>query len=497
MNPNRNPDRALAYARRHRVRFVDELKRLVRFPTVSSQPERAADFIACTKWLARHLREIGFRQVRIVPTRRHPIVYAAWRGAERAPTLLLYGHYDVQPAEPATEWANPPFEPVIRGHRLYGRGASDDKGQLLTHLKAIESWFRTTGRLPVNIKCIFEGDEEQGSPGLEAFVDKLVARNPAALSACGALISDTRMIAPNQPTIGYAQRGNVRFRLEVRGATRELHSGNFGGAVANPLEGLCAILASLHDADGRISVPGIYSQVRNWPASERAYMEQAGPTDDEILRDARVQRAWGEPGFSLYERTTIRPALTVNNIAGGYTGAGIKTVIPPRAVGKFSVRTVPDQTADAVEQMLQRHVARVTPRGLKSKVRVLAATNPLFIERSNPLLQVAAFACEKGFGTKPVFLRSGGSVGGASVFHKVLGIPTVLLGFALPQDNVHARDESFDLSNFFRGIDTSIWFLAAVSHLRQVCAERAPHREPVYVRQTDEPVVYEREAYDY
>lgn len=477
-----NPASALAYARRHRSRFVDELKRLVRFPTVSNNPGNRRDLVACARWLAGHLRAIGFRDVRIVPTRHHPIVYAAWRGAENAPTLLVYGHYDVQPAEPAEEWTSQPFQPVIRGHRLFGRGASDDKGQLFTHLKAIESWLRTAGTLPVNIKCIFEGDEERGSPDLESFV----ARNRAALNVCGALISDTRMIAPNRPTIGYAQRGNVRFELEVRGAERELHSGNFGGAAPNPLEGLAAILASLHNDDGTIQVRGIYSQVRDWPASERAYMKKAGPADARILRDAGVNESinesmdalWSESEFTLYERTTIRPALTVNSISGGYSGPGIKSVIPPRATAKFSVRTVPDQTAAAVEQAIRQHIRQVTPRGLTSTLKVLGATDPVVVDRDHPLLRTAALACEKGFGARPVFLRSGGSIGGASVFSKVLGIPSVLLGFALPQDNVHAPNESFDLSNFFRGIETSIWFLAAVARFEPCSAARSLNPDP-------------------
>lgn len=468
--------RAVAYARRNRARFVAELKHLVEFPTISNQPHRAADFAACTRWLARHLRAIGFSRVRILPTRHHPIIYAAWLGAAHAPTLLLYGHYDVQPPEPVEEWIQPPFQPVIQGHRLLGRGASDDKGPLFAHLKAMESFFRTSGRLPVNIKCILEGDEEQGSPDLESFV----LRHRPHLAACGVLISDTRMIAPDRPAIGYSQRGNIRFELKVRGADRELHSGSFGGAVANPLEGLCAILSGLHDASGRIAVPGFYDQVRIWPASERAYMKRVGPQDSEILRDAHVREPRGEPGFSLYERITIRPSLTVNSISGGYTGPGIKTVIPSHAIGKFSIRTVPDQGMTTVEQVVRRHVLRVTPRGLSSELRVLGSIGPTVIGRDDPLLRAAVCACEKGFGAKPVFLRSGGSIGGATVFQNVLGIAPVLLGLSLPQDNVHAPNESFDLRNFFRGIETSIWFLSELSRSPQICGGRAVDREFVY-----------------
>ncbi|HKF47382.1 MAG TPA: dipeptidase [Terracidiphilus sp.] len=464
---DRTPARALGYARRNRARFLGELKQFVRFPTVSNQQRRAADFKACAEWLAHHLSGIGL-QARILPTAHHPIVYASWLGVKRSPTILIYGHYDVQPAEPESEWTHPPFEPLVRGNRLLGRGASDDKGQLFVHIKAIESLMKADGRLPVNLKCIFEGDEEQGSPDLEAFVK----RNHRALASDYGVISDTRMIAPNRPTIGYAQRGTVRFELELRGAHHELHSGNFGGAVANPLNGLCEMLASLDDAEGRIAVPGFYDDVRDWSDKEREYMAHAGPTDEDILHDAGVEEGWGEPGFSHYERVTIRPAITLNGIAGGYSGRGLKTVIPPRAIAKFSVRTVPDQHARAVVAQIRQHIERVTPAGLRAQLRILGATDPVVVDRQHPILRIAALACERGFGAKPAFVRSGGSIGGATVLKEVLDIPTVLLGFALPKDNVHAPNESFDLSNFFRGIETSIWFFTGAAHAQHSSGKR-------------------------
>lgn len=456
-----NPQRAIAYSRQHRARFVAELMRLVRFPTVSNQKQHKPDLESCAKWLAGQLRGIGFPEVRVVPTSHHPVVYASRKAARNAPTVLLYGHYDVQPAEPVDEWKIPPFQPVVRGNRLYGRGASDDKGQLFTHLKALESILKTEGHLPVNIKCLFEGDEEQGSPALESFV----TRNKRALAADAALISDTRMLGPNQPTIGYSQRGNVRFELEVRGTGRELHSGNFGGAILNPLQSLCEILAGFHDGDGRIAICGFYGEVREWPEDERDYMAQAGPSDERILSDAGAGEPWGEPGFSAYERVTIRPSLTVNGVSGGYAGPGIKTVLPARALAKFSVRTVPDQTASLIEKNIRDHLQRAAPSGLHWELRLLGATDPVVVDRNHPFLRAASLACMKGFGVKPRFIRSGGSIGGASVVQKVLGIPPVILGFALPQDNVHAPNESFLLSNFFRGIETSIWFFTAAARL--------------------------------
>jgi acetylornithine deacetylase/succinyl-diaminopimelate desuccinylase-like protein len=465
------PLRAIAYARQHRPRFVSELKEFVRFPSVSNQPQHARDLRRCAAWLAAHLRRIGLEHVRLVPTNRHPIVYAAWRHARGKPTILIYGHYDVQPPEPLQEWRTPPFDPVVKGNNLYGRGACDDKGQLFTHVKALESYLKTQRALPVNVKCIFEGEEELGgSPGLGSFV----SRNQTALRADAALMSDTRMLGPGRPALGYSQRGNVRFELEVRGPRQDLHSGNFGGVVHNPLQALCEMIASLHDSDGRVTIPGFYDHVRPWSAQEREYMASTGPKDADILRDAGVPQGWGETGYSLYERITIRPALTFHGISAGYQGAGIKTVIPARAQAKLSIRIVPEQKPQEIEQLFRQHITRITPPGVTSTVRTLAASHPVLVNRNHPALQAAALAYHKGFGTCPVFLRSGGSVPAANIFQKKLGIPTVLMGFALPDDQIHAPNEKFHLPNFFRGIETSIWYLAAAAKLADLRREPQP-----------------------
>lgn len=464
------PLRALAYAQRHRPRFLTELKEFVRFPSVSNQPQHAGDLRKCASWLAAHLRRIGLEHVRIVPTSRHPIVYASWQHARGRPTILIYGHYDVQPPEPLEEWRTPPFEPVVRGNNLYGRGACDDKGQLFTHVKALESYLKTERKLPVNVKCVFEGEEELGaSPGLETFVK----RNQSALRADAALMSDTRMLGPGRPALGYSQRGNLRFELEVRGPQHDLHSGNFGGAVHNPLQVLCEIIASLHDSDGRVTVPGFYDKVREWSAEERGYMERTGPKDEEILRDAGVPKKWGEAGYSLYERVTIRPALTLNGIGGGYQGAGIKTVIPARALAKMSIRLVPDQNPREIEELVRRHIAEATPSTVSVTMKTLGISNTALVNRNHPALRAAVSAYQRGFGAKPVFLRSGGSVPAASIFQKTLGIPTVLMGFALPDDRIHAPNEKFHLPNFYRGIETSIWYLAEAAKLGQAHRETA------------------------
>jgi acetylornithine deacetylase/succinyl-diaminopimelate desuccinylase-like protein len=456
------PLRAVSYARRHRPRFVAELKDFVRFPSVSNQPQHARDLRKCAAWLATHLRSIGMEQVRILLTRRHPIVYAAWQHARGRPTILIYGHYDVQPPEPLHHWRTPPFDPIVKNNNLYGRGACDDKGQLFTHVKALESYLRTDRTLPVNVKCIFEGEEELGgSPGLEAFVK----RNQTALRADAAVMSDTRMLGPGRPAIGYAQRGNIRFEVQVQGPQQDLHSGNFGGVVHNPLQALCEIIAGLQDPDGRVTIPGFYDKVREWSVKERQYMAQTGPRDADILHDATVSRPWGETGYNLYERITIRPALTLNGLSGGYQGPGIKTVIPATALAKLSIRIVPDQTPSDIERLFREHITQAAPPGLRVKVRTLAASHPAMVNRNHPALKAAALAYKRGFGAAPVFLRSGGSVPAASIFQKALGIPTVLMGFALPDDHIHAPNEKFYLPNFFRGIETSIWYLAAVAKL--------------------------------
>jgi acetylornithine deacetylase/succinyl-diaminopimelate desuccinylase-like protein len=462
--------RALAYARKHRDRFVAELKQFVRFPSVSNQPRHWKDLRKCAYWLATHLRHIGLEGVRVIPTRRHPIVYASWKHASETPTLIIYGHYDVQPAEPLGAWKTQPFDPVVIGNDLYGRGACDDKGQLFTHLKALESFLKTSGKLPVNVKCIFEGEEEMGgSPGLERFV----IRNRPALRSDAVVISDTRMLGPGKPALGYSQRGNLRFEIEVTAPHHDLHSGNFGGVVQNPVQALCEILTDLHDAEGRVTIPGFYHNVRGWSAKEREYMAGVGPTDADILRQAGVSKEWGETGYSLYERITIRPALTFNGITGGYQGPGIKTIIPGRASAKISIRIVPDQDPREIERLLREHMARLAPSNLTVNVRTLALSYPALVNRNHPAMRAASFAYQKGFRAPPVFLRSGGSVPAASIFQRHLGIPTVLMGFALPDDRVHAPNEKFHLPNFYHGIETSIWYMAAATKLRSM-AEQTP-----------------------
>jgi acetylornithine deacetylase/succinyl-diaminopimelate desuccinylase-like protein len=454
--------RALNYARAHRSRFVSELKQFLSFPSVSSQPEHAKDIRRCADWLARHLQGIGLDRVSIISTRGNPIVYASWLRATGRPTLIIYGHYDVIPGEPLRAWHTPPFTPTLKNGNLHARGAADDKGQLFCHIKALESWLRTGRSLPVNVKCIFEGEEEIGSPHLTSFI----TRSRRALRADAAVISDTRMLAADRPAISYAQRGGLRAEVKIMGPRHELHSGNFGGAVLNPVQALCEIIASLHDAHGHVAIPGFYDDVRRGSEKERAFMARTGPTDQEILQDAQVERGWGEPGFSLYERTTIRPALTLNGMAGGHYSHGSKSIIAASAISKLSFRLVPDQDPQKIARLFREHIARITPSAVHSSVRTYAPIEPALVDRNHPALKAAAFAYKKGFGSQPVFIRSGGSIPVVNTVQQILSCPAVLMGFGLPDDQIHAPNEKFHLANFYKAIATSIWYMTAAARLR-------------------------------
>ena len=463
---------ALEYVQQHRAHFVSELMTLIRFPTVSTDAAHNFDLKACAYWLANHLQRIGLEHIKVVPTERHPLVYADWQRAPNRPTVLIYGHYDVQPPDPLDEWEFAPFEPTLRANILYGRGACDDKGQFFTHVKALEAYLSTTGALPVNVKCLFEGEEEIGSPHLTSFIE----RNQRALAAQLAVISDTSMLGANCPALTYSLRGQLGLEVEVRGPKHDLHSGNFGGAVHNPLQALCEIMVQLHDTNGRVAVPGFYDRARQWSEMEREYMQRNGPGDREILRDAETETGWGELGYSLYERVTVRPSLSINGISGGYEGVGSKAVIPSRAQAKLSFRLVADQEPREIEILFRRHIARITPNTVKSIVRTGQSSKPVMIDRSHPVLRAAAVAYRKAFGTRPVFLRSGGSIPVVNIFQELLGIPTVLMGFGLPDDRIHAPNEKFHLQNFYNGIATSICFLAEIGAQRKLSADWVPER---------------------
>jgi acetylornithine deacetylase/succinyl-diaminopimelate desuccinylase-like protein len=442
-------------------RSLEELRAFVRFPSISAQPRHAADVRACARWLAGHLRRIGLEHVRLIPTARHPIVYADWLHAPGRPTVLVYGHYDVQPVDPPSAWTAPPFGAVVRGGKLYGRGACDDKGQMFAHVKALEAHLRARGRLPVNVKCLFEGEEELGSPSLIPFL----SRNRRALAADVVVISDTAAAGPDRPAITYSLRGALGLELTVRGPRHDLHSGHYGGAVHNPLQALCEIVAGLHDRGGRVAIPGFYDRVRTLPAEERAFMKRDAPSDRAILHRAGAARGWGEPGYTLHERTTIRPALTVNGLTGGYQGPGGKAVIPAVASAKLSFRLVPDQEPGEIAALFRRHVARIAPPTVHCTVRTILTARPALVDLRHPAVRAAAAACASGFGTRPAFLRTGGTIPVAGAFQERLGVPAILMGFAPPGANIHAPDEHFPLPTFFKAIATCARFLEEIGRM--------------------------------
>ena len=417
--PSGNSEPALAYARKARVRFVRDLAKFVRFPSVSAQPQHAKDLRHCAAWLAGHLRAIGLEHVRVIHAPGHPIVTADWLRARRSATLLIYGHYDVQPADSLGEWVSPPFEPAIRGDNLYGRGASDDKGQMFVHVKALESYLRTSGSLPINVKCLFEGEEEIGSPHLGSFVRS----SAAALAADVAVLSDTSILGPCRPAITELLRGSLSVELTVRGQEHDLHSGSFGGAIHNPLQVLADIVAKLHDPGGAVAIPGFYDRVRALSGDERCYMASFGPSDAQILRDGKAAGGWGEPGFTLYERTTIRPALIVNGITGGYQGPGAKAVIPARGSAKLNFRLVPDQDPKEIGRLFQDFVARITPPTVHIGICTQISVPPVIISRDHPAVGAAAAAYRKSFGVAPVFRREGGTIPAPQLLQDRLGFP--------------------------------------------------------------------------
>jgi len=450
---------AIAHARRYRERFLAELADFVRFPSVSADPRHAADVVACARWLASHLRGLGATEVRIVPTARHPVVHAAWRRATGQPTVLIYGHYDVVSADPLEAWRSSPFEATRRGESLYGRGTSDDKGQLFAHLKALEAFLRTSGALPINVACLFDGEEEIGSPSLGA----LLASQRRAFEADVAVVSDTPILGPGRPALTYALRGLLSLEARVAGPRHDLHSGRFGGAVHNPAQVLCDLVSSLHDASGRVAVAGFYDRVRPAHEAERAAIARTGPTDAQVRREAGVDEAWGEPGYTLFERMTLRPALSVNGLAGGHAGPGPKTVIPASARTKLSVRLVPDQDPEEIADLLKEHFERLAPATVRVAIVSDTAVRPFLADRDHPELPVALEAYRKGFGAVPAFLRAGGSIPAVRMLQDVLGRSPLLMGFALPDDGMHGPNERLHLPTFWSAIETSIWLLAGLA----------------------------------
>lgn len=451
----------LKHLETNRQRHVDELVDFLRIPSVSAKSEHREDVRRAADWLIERMLEAGLEKAEIYPTEGHPVVVGEWRRAEGAPTLLIYGHYDVQPAEPLEEWSTPPFEPTIRNNKVYARGAVDDKGQLYLYLKAVEAHLSTRGSLPVNLVFLIEGEEEVGSPHLEAFL----VQHREDLACDAVLISDTGMFAPGLPSITRGLRGLAYMEVRVQGPAGDLHSGAYGGAVVNPANALASIIAQLHDKDGRVTIPGFYDDVLEVDDAERGRIS-ALPFEEETLRsEVGASELAGEKGFSPLERLWIRPTLDVNGLLSGYTGEGAKTVLPARAMAKISMRLVPDQDHRDIEEKFAKHIRSLAPPGVRVEVEALHGGQPWHADPKDPIFEAAARALESSFGRSPVFIREGGSIPIVQAFQDTLDAPVVLMGFALPGSNMHAPNEWFSLENFEKGTESIALLFDEVARL--------------------------------
>lgn len=432
--------------------LTQELFQFLRIPSVSARSEHREDTREAARWVAEHLRNAGL-EASLVETPGHPVVLGEWRGAgPDAPTLLIYGHYDVQPPEPLELWTSPPFEPQIRDGKIYGRGTADDKGQLFLHLKALEILLRTRGTLPVNVIVLAEGEEEIGSTHLLPFLESHRGR----LACDAVVISDSQMFAPGQPSLLYSLRGLAYLEIHVRGARSDLHSGAYGGAVPNPAAILSRLLASLHDEEGRVTIPGFYDSVLEWDEAARQSIVEL-PFDEEAFRqEVGAPRLDGEAGFSTLERLWTRPTCEINGLRSGYIGEGAKTVLPAEAMAKVSFRLVPDQDPKEVEEQLRRYLAREVPSSVTLEVASLHSGSPWRGDPDGPFFHAAARALERTFGKAPVLTGEGGSIPIVADFERELNAPAILLGFALPGANMHAPDEWFPYAHLELGIATLI-----------------------------------------
>ncbi len=445
---------AIAYARSNRDRFLEELKDLLRIPSVSTLPENKPDIERAAAWIADDLRQTGMEHVEIIPTAGHPLVYADWLHAEGKPTVLCYGHYDVQPAEPLEEWHTPPFEPVVRDGNLFARGSTDDKGQLVMHLKALESLMKTGGgRLPVNVRVIIEGEEEISGQGIDAFIKT----SPERLACDVVVVSDTEMFAPGLPSLTVGLRGLCYTEIEAQGPASDLHSGSYGGASPNPLFALCEIISKLKDAEGRVLIPGFYDRVK--PPTEAELKAWAALPFDEahyLKTEVGSTALTGEPDYPVLYRTWARPTLEVHGMPGGFTGAGAKTVIPARASAKVSMRLVPDQDPPEVFARYRDYVLSLCPKGIRLNIKLLGTGPAIVVDTGNPYVQVAAEAMHEVYKRDTVFIRTGGSIPIVAAFGEHLHAPTLLMGFGLPDCAAHGPNEKFALENFYGGTESLV-----------------------------------------
>ncbi len=443
--------------------YIEELKEFLRIQSISADPNKKPEMQRASEFLMSKLSDMGFDNIKILnPDEGNPIIYGEKIVDTKKPTILFYGHYDVQPVDPIDLWHSPPFEPEIRDGKIWARGATDDKGQLFTHFKAVEAYIKTENELPVNIKFIIEGEEEVGSPSLP----KTIEANKNLLKCDAVVVSDTSMYDEKTPSITYGLRGLAYFQIEITGPNRDLHSGTFGGAVMNPIQALCDLLSKMKDKNGKITIPHFYDDVLPLTKKERENYLKLKFNEKAYMRELGVKELFGEKGFTTLERTWARPTLEINGIWGGYTGAGAKTVLPSKAYAKISMRLVPNQTPKKVEKLLADYLKRNVAKSVTYKLETLHGGEPAITPIDNVAIQTAAVAMKKAFGKEPVFIREGGSIPVVVDFGRKLKAPVVLMGFGLHSENLHSPNEHFDLDNFHRGIICSAYYMNEFSKIK-------------------------------
>lgn len=452
----------IQYIEENRDRYLGELEGFLRIPSISTDPERKEEMGKAAAFVANQLRAAGMEKVETFPTSGHPIVYGERIEDNEKPTVLVYGHYDVQPVDPVELWESGPFEPTVRGGELFARGAADDKGQVFIHFKSAEAYMHTRKRLPLNVKYLIEGEEEIGSVHLDSFIES----HQDLLGADVALISDTTMFARGVPSLCYGLRGLTYFQIDVRGPKQDLHSGSFGGTVANPAFVLAQMLASMKDEKGRVTIPHFYDEVRDLTERERKEFASLPFDEEAFKKELGVEELSGEEGFSPLERLWVRPTFEINGLLSGFTGEGAKTVLPSQGMAKVSMRLVPDQQPEQIEQRFEQHLLAIAPRSVEVKVTHMQGGKCWVTSLDHPALVAAANAIEKGFGQRPLFQREGGSIPVVATFSELLNMPSVLMGIGLPDENAHAPNEKLDLGNFYRGIKSAAYFLEEFSQAK-------------------------------
>jgi acetylornithine deacetylase/succinyl-diaminopimelate desuccinylase-like protein len=456
-------DKVVDFINVNRDRYIDEMKKYLAIPSISALPEHKGDVRKCAEWTRDEMTRIGLQNCRLEETPGHPIVYGEWLGAPGAPTILFYGHYDVQPVDPLNLWTSPPFEATVRDGEIYARGSADDKGQVFMHFKAVEAHLKQNGKLPVNMKFLIEGEEEVGSANLDDFIKA----HKDLLTADVVVISDSPMFDRGIPSICYGLRGLAYFQIDLRGSKSDLHSGSFGGAVANPAMVLAQILSQMKDKSGRIKIDGFYDDVVDLRPEERAEWEKLPFNEKKYRQDLGAPKLFGETGYSTLERVWARPTFEVNGLLSGFTGEGAKTVLPAIAMAKVSMRLVPNQQPEKIASLFEAYLKKVAPKTVETKLTRMHGGKPWMTAFDNPYVQAAGRAIEQGFGQRPVYNREGGSIPVVSTFQEELGVPCVLFGVGLPDENAHAPDEKLDLGNFHGGVISSAYLYKEIGELKK------------------------------